>query len=119
MFISSTITPFSRSISSAVEARVAQHVDEHVERDVPVLGGALDVVPGDSFAGERVELSADGVDLAGDVAGRRPALRPLEEHVLGEVRDPVRVRGLVARSGRQHHHARHRLRLRQVRGQDA
>ena len=85
------ITPFSRSISPGVELRVAEHVDDHVERDVAVLGRALDVVPRVLLARERVELAADRVDLAGDVARGRPPLRALEEHVLREVRDPARL----------------------------
>ena len=75
-----------------VEAGVAEHVDEDVERDVAVLGRALDVVRRVLLAGEGVELAADRVDLAGDVARARPPLGSLEEHVLGEVRDPARVR---------------------------
>ena len=102
-----------------VEARVAQHVDEHVERDVAMLGRALDVVGGVLLAGERVELAADRVDLACDVARARPALRALEEHVLGEVRDAVRLRRLVARACGEHDHAGDRLRLRHRRGQHA
>ena len=100
-----------------VELRVAKHVDDHVERHVAVLGGALDVVPRVLLARERVELAADRVDLAGDVARGRPPLGSLEEHVLGEVRDPVRVGGLVARAGGEHHEARHGLRLRHRRCQ--
>ena len=100
-----------------VELRVAEHVDDHVERHVAVLGGALDVVARVLLARERVELAADRVDLAGDVARGRPPLGALEEHVLGEVRDPVRLGGLVARAGGEHHEARHRLRLRHRRGQ--
>ena len=64
---------------------------------VAVLGRALDVVARVLLAGERVELAADGVDLAADVARGRPPLGALEEHVLGEVRDAVRVR--ASRSG--------------------
>ena len=41
-----------------------------------------------------------------------------EEHVLREVRDPVRLRRLVARARRQHDEARHRLGMRHRRGQD-
>ena len=100
-----------------VELGVAEHVDEHVERGVACLGGAADVVAGVLLAGEGVELAADRVDLAGDVARRRPPLRALEEHVLGEVRDPVRLRGLVARAGREHDEAGDRLRVRHRRGQ--
>src|SRR5256885_7104674 len=42
-----------------------------------------------------VELAADRVDLPGDLARRRPPLRSLEEHVLREVRNAVRLGGLV------------------------
>ena len=93
-----------------VEVRVPEHVDQDVERDVSVLGGALDVVARVLLAGEGVELAADRVDLARDVARGRPPLRALEEHVLGEVRDPVRVPRLVARAGGEHDEARDRLR---------
>ena len=102
-----------------VEPGVAQHVDEHVERDVAVLGCALDVVRRVLLAGEGVELAADRVDLACDVAGRRAALGALEEHVLREMGDAVRVGRLVAGARGEHHHARHRLRMVEVRGQDA
>ncbi len=79
-----------------VELRVPQHVGEHVERDAAVLRRALDVVARVLLAREGVELAADAVDLDADVARGRTPLRPLEEHVLAEVRDPVRLRGLVA-----------------------
>ena len=87
MFISSMITPFSRSISSSSNG-VAEHVDEDVERDVAVLGRTLDVVRVYS-SGESVELAADLVDRTGDVPGARALLGALEEDVLGEVRDPA------------------------------
>ena len=102
-----------------VEARVAQHVDEHVEGDVAVLCGAADVVAGQLLAGERVELAADAVDLAGDLARGRAALGALEEHVLGEVRDPARLGGLVAGAGCVEEQARDRLCVRHRRRQDA
>src|SRR6266704_5268577 len=101
------------------EPRVAQHVDEDVEGGVAELGRALDVVAGVLLAGEGVELAADPVDLGADVARGRPPLRPLEEHVLGEVRDPVRFARLVARARRQHDHAGDRGRLRHRGEQDA
>jgi hypothetical protein len=91
---------------------VAEHVDEDVERHVAVLGRALDVVARVLLPGESVELAADGVDLAGDLPGRRAPLRALEEHVLGEVGDPVRLLGLVAGARREHDEAGDRLRLR-------
>ena len=70
-----------------VEARVADHVDEHVERHVAGAGGALDVVARELLARERVELAADAVDLGRDRACGGPPLGALEEHVLGEVGD--------------------------------
>ena len=70
-----------------VELRVAEHVDEHVERGVALLARAADVVARVLLRGERVELAADLVDLHREVARSRAALRPLEEHVLREVGD--------------------------------
>ena len=102
-----------------VELGVAEHVDEDVEGDVAVLGRAADVVARVLLAGEGVELAADRVDLGRDVARRRAPLGALEEHVLGEVRDAVRLGRLVARAGREHHEARHGLDLRHRRRQDA
>ena len=102
-----------------VEAGVAKHVDEHVERDVTGLGGALDVVRGHLLAGERVELAADRVDLGRDVPGRRSPFRPLEEEVLGEVRDAALLAPLVARAGGEHDEARDGLRMGHRRGEDA
>ena len=101
-----------------VELRVAEHVDEDVEGAAPVLGGTLDVVPRVLLAGEGVELRADPVDLVADDLRRRPVLRALEEHVLGEVRDPARLGSLVAGSGREHDEAGDRLDLRHRRGQE-
>ena len=102
-----------------VEARVAEHVDEDVERDIPGLRSALDVVPGELLARERVELAADRVDLRRDDARRRPPLGALEEHVLGEVRDAALVAALVPRTGGEHHEARHRLCVRHGGGEHA
>ena len=102
-----------------VEARVAEHVDEDVERDVAGAGGALDVVARVLLAREGVELAADPVDLGRDVARGRAALGALEEHVLGEVGDAADLGRLVARAGREHDEARHRLRLRHRRSEHA
>ncbi len=102
-----------------VEARVADHVDEHVERHVAGAGGALDVVARVLLAGEGVELAADPVDLGRDVARRRAPLGALEEHVLGEVGDAADLGRLVARAGREHDEARDRLRLRHRRREHA
>ena len=101
-----------------VEPRVAEHVDEDVECYVAVLGRALDVVARVLLAGEGVELAADRVDLPSDLARGRAPLGALEEHVLGEVGDPVRVARLVARPGREHDEAGDRLRLGHGRRQD-
>ena len=101
------------------EAGIAEHVDEDVERDVAVLGRALDVVRRVLLAGEGVELAADRVDLTGDLAGAGPPFGALEEHVLREVSDPVRLGRLVAGAGGEHDHHRHRLPVRQVGGEDA
>ena len=102
-----------------LELRVAQHVDEDVQRDLPRLARAADVVARVLLAREGVELAADRVHLGRDVARGRAAFRPLEHHVLGEVGDPVRLPGLVAGAGRDHDEARDRLRVRQRRRQDA
>jgi hypothetical protein len=58
-----------------VEFRVPEHVHEHVERDLAVLAGAAHVVPRVLLARERVELAADAVDLAPDVARGRAGSR--------------------------------------------
>jgi hypothetical protein len=100
-----------------VELRVPQHVDEHVERHVAELARAPDVVARVLLGGEGVELAADPVYRRGDVTRLGAALSALEEDVLGEVSDAVGVRRLVARAGRQHDQARHRLRLGHGRGQ--
>ena len=101
-----------------LELRVAEHVGEHVERLIAVVGGAADVVARVLLAREGVELAAEAVDLHADVARGRTALGALEEHVLGEMRDPVRLGSLVARAGGEHDHAGDRLHLRHARAQD-
>ena len=101
-----------------VELRVEEHVGEDVECGVACLRAAADVVARQLLPGERVELPADRVDLGRDRPRGRPSLRPLEEHVLGEVRDPFRLGGLVAGSGREHDEAGHRSDLWEGRGDD-
>ena len=103
----------------AVEARVAEHVDEHVERDVTGLGRALHVVARELLAREGVELPSDRVDLGRDVPGRRPPLGALEEHVLREVGDPALFASLVPGAGREHDEARDGLGVVHRRGQHA
>ena len=102
-----------------IELRVADHVDEDVERPVAVVGRALDVVARVLLAREGVELAAQPVDLHADLARGRPPLGALEEHVLGEVGDPVRLGGLVAGARGEHDHAGDRLHLRHVGAQHA
>ena len=102
-----------------VELRVQEHVGKDVEGGVARLRPAADVVAGQLLPGERVELAADRVDLGRDRPRRRAPLRPLEEHVLGEVRDALRIGRLVARPGREHDEAGHRSDLREGRGDDA
>ena len=77
------------------------------------LAGAADVVARVLLRGEGVELAADPVDQRRQVARVRAALRALEEHVLGEVRDPAILGPLVARAGGEHHEAGDRLGVRQ------
>ena len=70
-----------------VEARVEEHVGEHVERLGSLVAGALDVVARVLLAGEGIEVGAHRVDLEADVTRGRTALGALEEEVLGEVGD--------------------------------
>jgi hypothetical protein len=102
-----------------VEPRVEEHVGEDVEGGVARLRAAADVVAGELLAGEGVELAADRVDLRGDRPCGRPPLRALEEHVLGEVRDALRLGRLVARARGEHDEARDRPNLGEGRADDA
>ena len=101
MFISSRITPFSRSISSGSNLEWRSMSRSTSKRRVAVLARAADEVARVLLAGEGVELAADPVDSRGQVARARPALGALEEHVLGEVRDPAVLGVLVARARRR------------------
>ena len=58
----------------------------------------LDVEADGFFAGESVEIAADGVDFARD-ALRGARLGPLEDHVLDEVGDAVQLGHFVTRTG--------------------
>ena len=76
------------------EGRIQQEVAQQIDGPREMLVEHLHVIAGVLLRGERVELSAYGVDLLRDGLGR--ARRgPLEEHVLHEVRDACPVRALV------------------------
>jgi hypothetical protein len=60
----------------------------------------FDVVARVFLGGERVELSADGIDLLRDVF-RRPRAGALEQHVLDEMGDAAALGRFVPRAARQ------------------
>ena len=72
-----------------------EDVGEDVERPGQVLGQAGDVVERVFLRGLRVVLGADAVEVAVDGQGVAVG-RPLEDHVLEEVRDPGQLGRLVA-----------------------
>ena len=77
------------------EGRVEDEIGKQVESGGDVLVEDLDVEADGLFAGERVEVAADGVDFAGELA-RRTRCRALEDHVLDEVGDAVALWSFVA-----------------------
>ena len=98
------------------ERRVADDVGEDVDGEREMLVEDLDVVARVFLRGERVELAADRIDRLRDVF-RRPAGRPLEEHVLDEMGDAAALGGFVARSARQPHADADRTNLRHPLGE--
>ena len=80
------------------EGGVEDEVGEEVECGGDVLVEDLDVEADGLFAGEGVEVAADGVDLAGELLGGAGG-GALEDHVLDEVGDAVEGGGLVAGAG--------------------
>ncbi len=80
------------------EGGVEDEVGEEIEGGGDVLVEDLDVEADHLFAGEGVEVAADGVDLAGELLGGAGG-GALEDHVLDEVGDPVEGGGLVAGAG--------------------
>ena len=80
------------------EGGVEDEVGEKVECGGNILVEHLDVEADGLFAGEGVEVAADGVDLAGELLGGARG-GALEDHVLDEVGDAVEVGGLVAGAG--------------------
>ena len=85
-----------------VEGGVLHGVGQHVDPDVDVAAGHRDVVDGHVERGEGVDVSARGLDRAGDLAHCTP-LRPLEEHVLEDVRHARLLLALV-RAAHAHPH---------------
>jgi len=63
-----------------------------------VVGKGLDVEADSLFAGEGVEIAANGVHFTGDELGGARA-SSLEEHVLHEVGNAVGFGGLAAGAG--------------------
>jgi hypothetical protein len=76
------------------ENRIEDEVGENIESGRDVLVEHLDVEADGFFAGEGVEIAADGVDFAGD-ALRGARLGALEDHVLDKVRDAVELGNLM------------------------
>ena len=93
---------FDDDVLLHVEVLVAQAGPQDVGEDVHRLRQVLrqdgGVKDGVLLAGEGVVVGADAVEIAVDVQGRAPR-RPLEDHVLQEVRDAGDLRRLVARPG--------------------
>ncbi len=77
----------------------------------------LDVEADALLGGEGVHVAADGIHLARDVF-RAAVLRPLEDHVLDEVRDAVDLRIFVARAGLDPYADRNRTDVLHLFGQD-
>ena len=74
------------------EGGVEDEVGEEVEGGGDVFVEDLDVEADGFFAGEGVEVAADGVDFAGELLGGAGG-GALEDHVLDEVGDAVDGRG--------------------------
>ena len=79
-----------------VERRPPDHVGHHVERARQVLVEHPRVDRRGLLVGARVELRAHRVEQLVDL-GRREAVRPAEQHVLEEVREPGLLGQLAAR----------------------
>src|ERR1700756_4638967 len=90
-----------------IEYGIEHQVAENVERHRDVLVKNLDV-EADAFLGSKsVHVAANGIDLARDFL-RGTVLRPFEDHVLDEMRDPIPFGIFVARTGLQPHSDRRR-----------
>src|SRR5438094_246712 len=80
-----------------IEDRFKKDVREQISRHRQILAEHFRVVTGVFLASERVQYSADGVDLFCDLRGGTLA-GALEEQMLDKMRDPVLRRLLVTRS---------------------
>ena len=80
------------------ELRREDQVGHHIERFLDVLVEHARVDDGVVACGRRVQLAAEAVEDLSDLL-RRVLLRPLEEQVLQEVRDP-RVRVVLVTGAR-------------------
>ena len=80
-----------------IEQAVGEDVADHVEREPDVAADHLGEIAGPLDAGLRVEVAADVLDRLGDIA-RAPPPRPLERHVLEQMRQAVLGDALVARA---------------------
>ena len=92
------MTPCSLGDVVGREGGVEDEVGEQVEGGGDVFVEDLDVEADGFFAGEGVEVAADGVDFAGELLGGAGG-GALEDHVLEEVGDAVDGERLVARAG--------------------
>jgi hypothetical protein len=88
----------------------AEQVREVLDRALGELGQDVGVVGGHLLGGERVVARADLVEDPVHVLPR-VLVRPLEHHVLEEVRHPVDRRRLVARAGLHEEPGRERVRV--------
>ena len=88
-----TIRSFSMLSVSHLEFRSMSSMRSEAELGV----GLRDLAPVDCelLLGDRVHIAARALDGRADLLGGGPAMGPLEHQVLGKVRDPRLLRGLV------------------------
>ena len=94
-------------------ARVLQDVGQDIERDADVVLERAGVVGGGIEAGGRVELATHLLDLLGDILCGAPS-RPLEGHVLEQMRDAMLAVVLVAGARGHPHTERNRPQMRHM-----
>src|SRR4029077_3561024 len=86
----------------AIEYWIQYQVAEDVERHRYVLVKNLDVEEDAFLGGESIHIPANRIELTCDFLGAT-VLRPFEDHVLDEVRDPIPFGIFVARTRLQPH----------------